>query len=42
MTCGWGAELAAIAAEEGFEYLDAQIKRVGPYDVPIPSNPQME
>lgn len=39
---GWGAEVAATVAEEAIFYLDAPIKRVATYDVPIPFAPVME
>lgn len=39
---GWGAEVAATIAEEALFYLDAPIKRVATYDVPIPFAPVME
>lgn len=39
---GWGAEVAAQIAEEAIYYLDAPIKRVATYDVPIPFAPVME
>ena len=39
---GWGAELAAQIAEDAIYYLDAPIKRVATYDVPIPFAPIME
>ncbi|MGQ9623104.1 MAG: alpha-ketoacid dehydrogenase subunit beta [Candidatus Caldatribacteriaceae bacterium] len=39
---GWGAEIAAQIAEEAFYYLDAPLKRVATYDVPIPFAPIME
>ena len=39
---GWGAEIAAQIAEDAIYYLDAPIKRVATYDVPIPFAPVME
>jgi pyruvate dehydrogenase E1 component beta subunit len=41
-TCGITAEVAAIIAEEGFDYLDAPVKRVAAPDVPMPFSPVME
>jgi len=34
--CGFGAELAARAAEEAFHYLDAPVHRIGGKDCPVP------
>lgn len=39
---GYGAEIASIVAEKGFQYLKAPIKRLGGYAVPIPSNKKLE
>lgn len=39
---GWGAEVAAQIAEDAIFCLDAPIKRVATYDVPIPFSPVME
>jgi pyruvate dehydrogenase E1 component beta subunit len=39
---GWGAEVAAQIAEDALFYLDAPIKRVASYDVPMPFAPVME
>ncbi len=39
---GTGGEMAAIIADEGFEYLDAPIKRVGAKDTPIPFPSHLE
>jgi len=41
-SCGVAAELAAIVAEEGFNYLKAPIKRVTALDVPVPFSRPME
>ncbi len=42
LTGGIGGELAAIVAEEGFEYLDAPIARLGSVDAPVPYAPPLE
>jgi 2-oxoisovalerate dehydrogenase E1 component beta subunit len=42
LTGGIGGELAGIIAEEGFEYLDAPIARLGSLDVPVPYAPALE
>jgi pyruvate dehydrogenase E1 component beta subunit len=42
VTCGASAEIAAMAAEKGFEYLKAPIKRVGWPEVPIPASYVLE
>ncbi|MDN5332414.1 MAG: acetoin:2,6-dichlorophenolindophenol oxidoreductase subunit beta [Tepidanaerobacteraceae bacterium] len=39
---GWGGELAALIAEEIFDYLDAQIVRIGSLNVPIPFTTVLE
>jgi pyruvate dehydrogenase E1 component beta subunit len=39
---GWGAEVAAIIAEEALDYVDAPIKRVSALDTPIPARPNLE
>jgi 2-oxoisovalerate dehydrogenase E1 component beta subunit len=41
-TGGIGGELAAIIAEEAFEYLDAPIVRVASADTPVPYAPPLE
>jgi pyruvate/2-oxoglutarate/acetoin dehydrogenase E1 component len=39
---GWGATVAGIVADEGFEYLDAPIKRVASACVPLPFADRLE
>jgi pyruvate dehydrogenase E1 component beta subunit len=39
---GVGAEIAALVAEKGFQYLKAPILRVAAEDVPIPFSPVLE
>ena len=41
-TGGWGAQLSAYIAEHEIYLLDAPIRRVASYDVPIPFAPVME
>ena len=40
--CGWGAEIAAIASKEAFDYLDAPIERVAAKETPVPFSPKLE
>lgn len=42
LTNGWGAEVAALMADEAFAWLDAPIKRVAAPDVPPPFAPVLE
>jgi 2-oxoisovalerate dehydrogenase E1 component beta subunit len=35
-TCGYGAEIAALIAERGIDYLEAPVVRVGGFDTPFP------
>jgi pyruvate/2-oxoglutarate/acetoin dehydrogenase E1 component len=39
---GFGAEVAALAAEKAFDWLDAPIARVGAPDTPMPYNDELE
>jgi pyruvate dehydrogenase E1 component beta subunit len=42
LTNGWGAEVAALVADEAFVWLDAPIKRVAAPDTPPPFAPVLE
>jgi pyruvate/2-oxoglutarate/acetoin dehydrogenase E1 component len=41
-TGGFGGEIAAIVADEGFDLLNAPIKRVTAPDTPVPFSPVLE
>lgn len=38
-TCGFGAEIAAVIAQEAFQHLDAPLLRLAVPDIPIPYSP---
>ena len=42
LTGGFGAEVAALAAEKAFDYLDAPVARVAALDTPMPYNEALE
>ncbi len=42
LTCSFGSEIAAIASDEAFGYLDAPIKRVSNPNIPIPYAKHLE
>jgi pyruvate dehydrogenase E1 component beta subunit len=40
--CGFASEVAALVADEGFDYLSAPVKRIATPNVPVPYNPKLE
>lgn len=42
LTCGVAGEVAAVIADEAFDYLDAPVKRIGSPDCPAPFSPDLE
>ena len=42
VTSGFGAEVAAMVAQEGFDLLISPIRRLGGQDVPVPFSPELE
>ena len=42
LECGFGSEVAAVIAEEAFEYLDGPIKRIGALMLPVPYCKELE
>ena len=42
MSYGVTAEIAALIADEAFDYLDAPVKRVAAMDTPVPMAPILE
>jgi 2-oxoisovalerate dehydrogenase E1 component len=39
---GMGAEIAAVVADEMFQYLDGPVRRVASLDTPVPFNKTLE
>jgi len=42
LTGGVGAEIAALIADQAFQWLDAPVRRVGALDTPVPFAPPLE
>ncbi|MBS0624404.1 MAG: MFS transporter [Verrucomicrobia bacterium] len=42
LNCGFGAEIAARVAQEGFQYLDAPIQRLGAFESAVPYSKPLE
>ncbi len=41
LTAGFGAEIAAVVASEGFNHLDAPVERLAMPDIPLPHNVEL-
>ncbi|MEC8204863.1 MAG: transketolase C-terminal domain-containing protein, partial [Pseudomonadota bacterium] len=41
-TGGFGAEVASVIADKGFDWLDAPVKRLGAMDTPMSYNKELE
>jgi 2-oxoisovalerate dehydrogenase E1 component len=41
LTAGFGAEIAATVAQDGFWHLDAPVQRLAPRDIPVPYHPTL-
>ncbi len=41
-SCGFGAEIAAVAADRGYKYLKAPVKRIHLAECPAPNSPYLE
>jgi pyruvate dehydrogenase E1 component beta subunit len=39
---GWGSELSARIMDQGFDYLDGPVLRVGAPHTPVPATPTLE
>jgi pyruvate dehydrogenase E1 component beta subunit len=42
LTCSVASEVAALIAEQAFDYLDAPVKRIGSFEAPVPYSPKLE
>lgn len=42
LTLGFGSEVAAVVADEAFQWLDGPVRRVGSLDTPVPFNKALE
>lgn len=42
LRCGAAAEIAAVIADKGFDFLDAPVRRLTAPDVPVPFSPPLE
>jgi pyruvate dehydrogenase E1 component beta subunit len=42
LTCSVASEVAAIIAEQAFDYLDTPVRRIGSLDAPSPYSPKLE